>query len=175
MARTTLWGSVFVAALLAGPFVAASETTELVRATAGHVTPQQEIGAVQTNGGTVLGSVWNERNEGVPNARVRLRNLSTGRIEATVRADANGQFTFEGLQPGTYVLECVNDQGKVLALGQNFAMLPNDTIATFIRLGARVPWFADFFGNAAATAVSTAASLGVTAVAPTGQPDSPER
>jgi hypothetical protein len=173
---TSLAASVIVLALVAGSHLAASGATTLVRATPGHVTTDRlPAGAVRPNGGTILGSVWNEKNEGVPNALVRLRNLGTGRLEATVRADAKGQFSFEGLEGGSYVLEYVNDQGKVLALGHNFTVLPGETIATFIRVGARLPWFANFFGNAAASAVSSAASLGVTAVAPPGQPTTPER
>jgi hypothetical protein len=176
MFRSATFGAlVVVLTLLVGTHLAATGATTLVRGTPGHVTDRLAAGAARPNGGTILGSVWNEKNEGVPNALVRLRNLGSGRLEATVRADAKGQFTFEGLEGGNYVLEFVNDQGKVLALGHNFTVLPGETIATFIRLGARIPWFADFFGNAAASAVSSAASLGVTAVAPTGQPDSPER
>jgi hypothetical protein len=39
-----------------------------------------------------------------------------------------------------------------------------------VRLGARTPWFADFFGNAAGAVTSTAASQGITALAPVQLP-----
>ncbi len=131
--------------------------------------------AVRQAGGTILGSVWNDKNEGVAGARVRLRSLSTGQLKGTVRADAAGQFTFAGLAGDGYVLECVNEQGHILAVGHTFTLLPDETLATFLRLGLRRSSFADFFQNAAASAVSAAASLGVTAVAPGSQPTSPER
>jgi hypothetical protein len=131
--------------------------------------------AARQAGGTILGSVWNEKNEGVAGARVRLRSLSTGQLRGTVRADAGGQFTLAGLAGDSYVLECVNEQGHVLAVGHTFTLLPNETLAAFLRLGLRRSSFADFFQNAAASAISAAASLGVTAVAPAGQPTSPER
>ena len=176
MFRSGCLGAFVVVALLGAPSgVAGGSASTSIRARPGHVTDRLPAGVVRPTGGTILGSVWNALNEGIPNAQIRLRNLGTGRIEATVQADAKGRFTFEGLEGGNYVLEYVNDQGKVLALGHTFSVLPGETIATFIRLGTRLPWFADFFGNAAASAVSSAASLGVTAVAPTGQASSPER
>ncbi len=136
---------------------------------------QTHTAAARQAGGTILGSVWNDKNEGVAGARVRLRSLSSGQLKGTVRADATGQFTFAGLAGDSYVLECVNEQGHVLAVGHTFTLLPDETLATFLRLGLRRSSFADFFQNAAAAAVSAAASLGITAVAPAGQPTSPER
>jgi hypothetical protein len=47
-----------------------------------------------------------------------------------------------------------------------------DTVATFIRLANRAGFFDKFFGNAAAAALATAASLGVTAIGDGGQPAS---
>lgn len=128
--------------------------------------------AGSTTAGTILGTVWDAQNRPVPDAQVRLRNLTTGRVEATTRASNAGQFTFQNVEGGNYVLELVNDQGRVIAIGQTFSVAPSETVATFIRLGARLPWFAGFFNNAAASAVSTAAGLGVTAVSTTGQPAS---
>jgi hypothetical protein len=147
----------------------------LVAGAAARAASAQLPAAPRPTTATITGSVWNDRNEGIPGALVRLRNLTTGQLEATVRADGQGQFKFEDLKPGDYVLEYVDDQGHVLAVGHNLTVLPGDTVATFIRLRTKVPWFVGFFGNAAASAVSSAAALGVTAVAPAGQPDSPER
>jgi hypothetical protein len=81
-------------------------------------------------------------------------------------ANASGQFAFTGIESGTYVVELVSERGKVLTLGHTFTVAPGETIATFVRLGTRVPWFNGFFSNAAAAASSTAASTGVTAIAP---------
>jgi hypothetical protein len=142
---------------------------------AGRAASGQLPAAARPTVATIVGSVWNDRNEGIPGALVRLRNLTTGQLEATVRADGQGQFKFDDLKPGDYVLEYVDERGNVLAVGHNLTVLPGDTIATFIRLRTKAPWFVGFFGNAAASAVSSAAALGVTAVAPAGQPDSPER
>jgi hypothetical protein len=125
--------------------------------------------------GTILGTVWDAQNQPLPDAQVRLRNLTTGTSEATTRASQVGQFTFQTVEGGNYVLELVNEGGRVIAVGQMFSVAPGETVATFIRLGAKLPWFAGFFNNAAASAVSTAAGIGVTAVDATGQPVSPAR
>jgi hypothetical protein len=124
---------------------------------------------------SILGSAWNADNSPIPSARLRLRNAITGRIEATTIADAAGQFTFSNIEGGTYIVELVNDGGRVLTVGHAFMVAPGETVATFVRLGARVPWFAGFFQNAAAAATSSAASLGVTALAPVAPPVSAKR
>jgi hypothetical protein len=124
---------------------------------------------------SIMGAAWNADNSPIPDAKLRLRNAITGRIEATTIADAAGQFTFSNIEGGTYVVELVNDSGKVLTVGHAFMVAPGETLVTFVRLGARVPWFAGFFENAAAAATSSAASLGVTALAPVAPPVSAKR
>jgi hypothetical protein len=124
---------------------------------------------------SILGTAWNADDSPIPNAKLRLRNAITGRIEAATVADSAGRFTFSNIEGGTYVVELVNDSGKVLTVGHAFMVAPGETVATFVRLGARVPWFAGFFENAAAAATSSAASLGVTALAPVAPPVSAKR
>ncbi len=122
----------------------------------------------------VFGYVWNARNEPIAYALVRLRNVASGKVEATTSAAGNGEFAFENVEGGTYVIEYVDQRGKVLAVGHVFSVAPGETVATFIRLGTTQPWFAALFSNAGAAVVATAASLGVTAVAPPARPVSPE-
>jgi hypothetical protein len=124
---------------------------------------------------SILGAAWNADNSPIPEARLRLRNAITGRVEAATIADAAGQFTFSNVEGGTYVVELVNDRGTVLTVGHPFVVAPGETVATFVRLGARVPWFAGFFENAALAATSSAAGLGVTALAPVAPPVSAKR
>jgi hypothetical protein len=114
----------------------------------------------------ILGTAWNSDNTPIPSARVRLRNVQTGKIDATAIASDLGQFSFDGMESGSYVIELVSDSGKVLAIGHTFSLAPGETVATFVRLGTKLPWFHGFFGNAAASVASVAASTGVTAVAP---------
>lgn len=123
---------------------------------------------------TVIGSVWDTQNQGIPNAPVRVRNVATGKIEATLQADAQGRFTLQLLEGGNYVVELVNAQGKVLAVGPPFTLAHGETVATFVRLISRIPGASGFFHNAAANAVATAATLGVTALTTGVQCASPD-
>src|SRR5262249_22193527 len=115
---------------------------------------------------SVVGAAWNADSTGIPGARLRLRNVASGKIVAATRANDAGQFRFQAVPDGTYVIELVDEGGKVLALGHVFAVGHGETVATFVRIGTHVPWFTGFFSNAAAAAISTAASEGVTALAP---------
>lgn len=145
---------VFCAAAAAGP-------TQTTRA------PASASAVVRT---TILGAAWKADNTPLPHARLRLRNVTTGRAEAATIANGRGQFTFSNIEPGSYVIELVNDEGRVLAVGQTFSLGPGETVATFVRLGARAPWFTGFFSNAALSAIAAASSLGVTALGSDGQP-----
>jgi hypothetical protein len=123
---------------------------------------------------SVHGVVWNADNTPFPNSKVRLRNLQTGRADATAAANEEGRFTFENLESGSYVIELVGDDGRVIALGQSFRIEPGETVATFVRLGVRQPRFAGLFSNAAAAVISAASSAGVTAIGSQAPPASPQ-
>lgn len=119
--------------------------------------------------------VWDGENDPVRDITVRLRNVRTGQVEGTTVSDIDGRVTFADIEGGTYVLEVVNSKGAVLATGQVFSVVPGETVATFVRLTSKLPWFAGLFEHAAATTVASAAAVGATAVGVTGQPQSPEK
>lgn len=123
--------------------------------------------------GRVIGVAWRADNTPLPGARLRLRNVSTGHAVAATTSDANGEFRFDRVGPGAYVVELMADD-DVAALSELFGMTSNETIATFVRLSARSGWFDGFFTNAAVAAIATASSLGVTAVGSSGLPASPQ-
>jgi hypothetical protein len=122
------------------------------------------------NAATVLGNAWKADNTPLPNARVRLRNVATGRAVASAIANESGQFTFTNVEPGSYAVELLNDQDRVIAIGQVFHIAQGETVATFVRLAARAPGLGGLFSNVATTAVTAASSLGVTALGSNGQP-----
>jgi len=117
-----------------------------------------------------LHAAWKMDNTPIPGARVQLRNVISGKVEATTVADQAGQFTFSRIEGGTYVVELLGEHGKILTVGHAFVIAPGETVATFVRLGTKVPWFTDFFSNAASAVASTAASQGITALAPVQLP-----
>jgi hypothetical protein len=124
---------------------------------------------------TIIGSAWTANNTPIPRARLRLRNVITGRLEGAVTANESGQFTFENVEGGSYLVELVNDVGHIQVVGHMFTIAPGETVATFVRLGTRVPWFTEFFGNSVSAVSSTAASEGITALAPVARPVSANR
>lgn len=121
---------------------------------------------------SILGTAWDDNDNPIKQAHLRLRNVINGRIEAATVADDAGQFTFTNIEGGTYVVELVHDNGHIMTVGHVFTIAPGETVATFVRLGPKVPWFTGFFNNAASAAASSAASQGVTAIAPVVRPAS---
>lgn len=127
-------------------------------------------GAVGARSTSIVGVAWNADNTPLPGARVRLRNVVTGKIASAAVTDAAGQFTFAGVETGAYLVELVTESGKIAAVSHTFSVAPGDTVATFVRSSAKVSWFNGFFSNAASAIAVTAASAGVTAIAPDAKP-----
>ena len=119
---------------------------------------------------TILGSAWTADNAPISHARLRLRNVITGRIEAVTLADDLGQFTFANAEPGSYLVELVNEADRIQVVGHVFTIAQGETVATFVRLSTRVPWFTAFFANTMAAVSSTAAGEGIAAIAPLARP-----
>lgn len=61
------------------------------------------IFAQSTVTGGIRGNITDSQNASVPNATVRITNEGTGKEETTT-ADANGNYRFSNLQPGTYTI-----------------------------------------------------------------------
>jgi len=119
---------------------------------------------------SILGTAWGADNTPIPYARLRLRNVLSGKVAATTTANELGQFAFHDVESGSYLVELVAENGRILAIGHTFSVAPGETVATFVRLGTKVHWFIGFFGNAAAAISSTAAAIGITAVSPEAIP-----
>ncbi len=122
----------------------------------------------------ITGTAWDANNNPIAGARVRLRNVATTRIVAAATANAAGRFTFDNIEAGSYVVELVDDKGKVAGVGPMFNALPGDSVATYVRLASHARGAAALFANTAASIVTSAAGLGITAVTATGRDISPE-
>ena len=115
---------------------------------------------------SILGTAWTAENTPIKFAHLQLRNVVSGRVEAKAEANEVGQFTFENVESGSYAVELLNDAGKVQVVGHVFTIAPGETVATFVRLGTKVPWVSNFFTNSVSAVSATAASEGITALAP---------
>lgn len=121
----------------------------------------------------VLGAAWHHDNTPIKDANLRLRNVVTGKVLAVAKANDLGRFTFDNVEPGTYVVELVNDSGRVQTVSHVFTVAPGETVATFVRLDAHKSWATSFFSSTAGAIVATAATEGITALAPLGRCASP--
>jgi hypothetical protein len=155
--------------------VTASVSMPLAGAQTGSVRPViRQLPVAPDPQGTVVGYAWRADNSPYPQAHLRLRDVRTGRAIANTVTDDRGQFTFDHVPPGAYIVELVDKNDRVLALGQLFGVSRDETVATFVRLATQSPWASNFFTNAAASAIAAAASLGITASGSSGLPVSPQ-
>ena len=124
--------------------------------------------------GEVRGVVWTSDNSPVAHAKVRLRNVETGRVAAASETSTTGQFVFADVATSSYLVELVSDHDKVLAVGSTFRIEPGQTVSTIVRLPTRRSWYAGMFSNAAGAVIAAASSVGLTAVGTHGPPISPQ-
>lgn len=154
-----------------GPMTATTKSAAAIRASRaaqmnaarGAATGASAASARSTS---VVGYLWTANNSAIPNATVQLRNTVTGQVEFFTQSNAIGEFTFNNVAGGSYVIEYASEQaGSVLALGHPFTVAPGETVATFVRMSNALPIFIpDVTGNVVASAIQSAASAGVTTV-----------
>jgi hypothetical protein len=164
--------------------------------TARHIVPQQPgfkflapwRPAYAKSGGTkIVGTVIDIRQVPVGNARVRLRDLDKGVILGESETNDYGEYSFETLEPGTYIVEVILMDGKVIALSNAGAVARYETLNTVVQLPGR--WdvashsvamsnnLSGFVGVSAETTMTslTVAIAGTTNISPAdaGEPVSP--
>lgn len=158
------------APLPTGPMTATTKSAAAIRASRAaqmNAARGAATGAAASARSTsVVGYLWTAQNSAIPNATVQLRNTVTGQVEFFTQSNALGEFTFNNVAGGSYVIEYASDQaGSVLALGHPFTVAPGETVATFVRMSNALPIFIpDVTGNVAASVIQSAASAGVTTV-----------
>ncbi len=107
-------------------------------------------------------------------ANLRLRNTETGRIEQMTTANYTGDFSFLADPGAPYIIELVDEAGRVLATGSIIVANAGQTAGALVMLPTRIPTLAGLFGNTAGAIISSAASTGITAVTATSPNQSPE-
>lgn len=131
------------------------------------------VGRASGPSASVRGVAWNSDNSTIPHAKVRLRNIHSGKVETSGVTGEDGQFTFGPVEGGPYVVELLGEDGRVIAVGPSFRVEAGETAATFVRVSPRRPWLAAVFSNAAAGVIAAASHAGVTALGPTGSGSRP--
>ena len=141
---------------------AAALAARLSRATS----PRQTVQGVN-----VVGVAWTSEHRPITNPRLRLRNVVSGLVSARAVGNTNGEFTFEQVDSGTYVVELVDNGDRVRAVGEMVTVAAGETVATFVVLSRALPAVPAILGN---TAAAAAAGAGVSGLATVGSPASRE-
>ena len=110
----------------------------------------------------VVGVVWHADDTPVVYPMLRIRNLQNGEVAARTTGTALGEFRFDTLSGGSYLIELLDSDRDILAVGQPLVVLPGETVGTFIREDSVVQ--VRQLGGSAPTLLQTAAAADVTAV-----------
>ncbi len=119
----------------------------------------------------IMGYLWTSNNGALTEATVQIRDTVSNTVMAVAKTNAAGEFVFQNVNPGEYVIEYVSDStSKLLAIGHPFTVSPGETVATFVRLSNGLPMLlpnelSNLTSNVATQALTSAATEGVTAIA----------
>jgi hypothetical protein len=115
-------------------------------------------------GGKIAGIVHDAAGQSLPNARLQLRNVDTAQIVARTRAAADAAYEFAGVAPGNYLVEIVDDAGRVIGLSSAAALVPNGAVTGLIAaLTASTAGAGAFFASTGGILLLLGIAGGVTA------------
>ncbi len=86
---------------------------------------------------SIQGNALSSTNGGLPNAYVRLRDARIGRIVDTQISDKSGLFAFKAVDPGSYIVEIVDNQQSVLAASQLLNVNAGEAVSAVVKLPFR--------------------------------------
>ncbi|MCC7417798.1 MAG: carboxypeptidase regulatory-like domain-containing protein [Acidobacteria bacterium] len=127
-------------------------------------------GTDAANLGTIRGNALDSNGASLPNSAIRLRDARTGRIVGTQVTDDTGGFVFRSIDPGTYVVEVIGADQRVLAASQLLNVSAGESISAVVKLPFKIPPLAGFLGHTAQSAalvIAAAASAEILAVTAT--------
>jgi hypothetical protein len=125
---------------------------------------------------TIQGNALDSADRPIAAATVRLRDVRFGAIAGSDVTDRAGLFVFRPVEPGSYVVELLDPDHRVVATSDILSVNASDSSSTFVKLPARTVPAAAFFtrgGSAALAVLAAAASSGVLATDVTGEDISP--
>src|SRR6476620_5865999 len=85
--------------------------------------------------GTIKGDAKTAKGETLAQNKVRIRNSSTGNVEANLTTDAQGAFT-GAVPPGSYVVEIVGADGTVIGLSPVLTVTAGSTAVISVTASA---------------------------------------
>ena len=112
----------------------------------------------------IAGTVLDASSRPIPNARVQLRNLETTRVDRTGFTNRLGEFSFPVVPDVSYVVELVDENGRVLAAGPMLSARPGEVAGTIVKLRSATATAVSTFTYGLGTLLSAVASLGITSL-----------
>jgi Carboxypeptidase regulatory-like domain len=97
-----------------------------------------------------------------PNVTVRLRNMTQNRVEQKSVSDRKGEFTFAAQPEVPYVVEVVDQAGRVLAVGDATVVRFGEVASALVTLPSNLPSAAGILGNTAGSVIAAATGIGIT-------------
>ncbi len=128
--------------------------------------------------GNIRGSAVDSNNAPLADTGVRLRDARFGRIVDTTVTDKLGQFTFRGVDPGSYIVEIMSPERTVLAASDIINVNAGDAVTALVKLPSHSPPLAGVLGRTAASAMlvtAAAAASGILATQIAGEQKSPRQ
>ena len=110
--------------------------------------------------GKLSGVARDAQGQAMPGVKLQLRNVDTGQPVATTKAGPGGAFEFTGLNPGNFIVEIVDDSGKIIGLSPSTALAAGGAIAGLIVSASAAGAMA---GAAAAGGIGAGVTAGVIA------------
>ena len=126
----------------------------------------QPVGARGSQGSGSISGVAKDAKKPYPRYSVRARNTAQGQIAATVPLDTDAKFALNAIDPANYVVELLNEDGKVVCTEGPFDLTqrPNRPDVV-IDCGNPAAWWL----------LAAAAAAGITAGVVAAGPASPSR
>ncbi len=115
--------------------------------------------------GKISGIARDAQNQPLPGVKLQLRNVDTGQLVATTKAGPGGAYEFTGLNPGNYVVEIVDDDGKIVGLSPSTALAAGGAITGLFvsAAAAAAAGGGAFFASTAGILLLVGIGAGVTA------------
>jgi hypothetical protein len=168
--------ALFVAA---GSWCVAAQQPATVSTRSGAKSVVPRVAGARSNVPSIIqGIALDSANGPLPGTLVRLRDARFGRVIDTQLTDKSGMFAFKVVDPGTYIVELLGQDRRLLAASEILNVNAGDTVSTVVKLPFGVKPFAGLLNSsiapAAAMIAAQAAATGIAAVVPTA-PVSPNQ
>ncbi|MPY86439.1 MAG: hypothetical protein GEU99_00780 [Luteitalea sp.] len=100
--------------------------------------PAAAAGAYETSVGQISGTAL-LNSQPAPNSAARLRSLLTGQLVGSTASNWQGAFNFQGLSAGSYLVELVGADGRVLGTSAPIMLSSTTMTVSNVAVSAMAP------------------------------------